>query len=231
VDESQLLSEIYSVDTTLVVGDNGSGKTTFCLNHPKRSEGVYIDLEDRYAKLLKAKGISDLIEADSIESITKGTFISCRVINDDYQVDHPRTFSVLQNVVKKLVLNVEPELIVIDGVSDLRRMATDKYTAETNKKAFTEMQWGQINDMVKEIIFPLINYCSINDKYLILTTLWEDEYEGRVVVGKKIAAKEYITSNINQIVYLEKRGVTFYIERGKSWYPPTEPIEITGVFK
>ena len=108
------LKDFYSARITIVGGKDGSGKTLFCFKHPLAGKGFYLDLENRYKDILKHHPL-----------ITSTQYSNCQILDKKYDVDNVKTFKKIFATVTKLIANPKIELIVIDGISDLRKYAAD----------------------------------------------------------------------------------------------------------
>lgn len=213
----------YGVRNTLVVGEVGAGKTWYCINHPQRENAVYLDLERRYSLLL-----------EYTDKIKKEQIMECLVYNKDGDEDYIKTFKLLKENITKAIK--ENDLIVVDGVSDIRRMAVDVWKQENPKRKnpVTSGDWAIINNKVKKIIYRLLNLAKIHGKQTIITGWLVDEFKSvagkteKERTGKKIMdLKEFITSRVDEIIRVACKKTEFYIRRGKSPRGPTDWIEWT----
>ncbi len=67
--------------------------------------------------------------------------------------------------------------------------------------------WEQINDMVRDILFPLINQCRSLNIHLIMSAQFKDDYaldaEGKSTkIGRIPALKEWQTYNVDTLIQL-----------------------------
>lgn len=203
----------YGAKITLVVGEPGSGKTWYCLHHPKRLKGLYLDLEDRYTEIFKHN-----------PELADTPYTNCVKITKDFDVDDVATF---EEVSKQLQDAYERgvEMIVLDGISDLRRMAVDKWCQENERKHPTNQgDWGQVNNLVKKVLFRLFNYARLRDIDIVMTAWLVPQYtpDGNPTGKKEPDVKEFIVAKVDEIILLTRSNTVFSIKRGKSPRGPTD---------
>lgn len=206
-------SEYYSSRITIVGGNDGSGKTLFCMHHPLASKGYFLDLENRYADILVQHPL-----------ITKKQYSNCLVLDKNFDVDPLKSFAKITKIITKLINTPSVELIVIDGISDLRRYAADKYLAETKAEAvYGANAWGIVNNSVKKILYRLFNFARAKKKTVICTSWLTPEFDKMDKrTGKMLFdVKPFISSRVDETIALKRSGVNFYIRRGKSPLGPT----------
>jgi hypothetical protein len=213
------LKDYYSARITIVGGKDGSGKTLFCFHHPLSKKGFYLDLENRYKDILKTHPL-----------ITKEQYSNCQELDKNYDVDNIKTFKKIFATVTKLINNPDIELIVIDGISDLRRYAADKYCVENKAEAvYGPGPWGVVNNEVKKVLYRLFNYARVKEKMVVCTAWITDEYdENNKKTGKtSFDVKEFISSRADETIALKRTGTRFFIRSGKSPLGPTNWEDIT----
>ena len=189
------------------------------LRHPLASKGVFFDLEGRrYETTLK---FHPLVDPAQVVDVTQFT--------EDYADDPIRTFEVLVESIRKEITSKKYELIVIDGISDIRRMAADKWCVDHNReRPKTAGDWNQINMDTKDVIFRVFNYARVLKKYVVVTSLITDEYRKGEATGRKIPdCKEYIMARADEVFYTKSEDLRFYVRRKKSPRGPTDWIDIT----
>ena len=207
------LSNYYSARITIVGGKDGSGKTLFCFNHPLAKKGFFIDLENRYKDILKYHPL-----------ITKEQYSNCLILDKNYDVDNVKSFKKIFATVTKLINNPKIELIVIDGISDLRKYAADKYCQENDKSAvFGPGPWGEVNNEVKKVLYRLFNYARVMGKTVILTAWIVNDYdEKNMKTGKtSFDVKPFISSRVDETISVKRVGMKFFIKRNKSPLGPS----------
>ena len=198
-------SDMYSAQIVLCVGDAGTGKTFYAMNHYLRTNGFFLDLEHRYTETLKHHPEIDLLEItehvidktavygvyrnkwdgktlswELVEKLPAGkvvpnSYCNCLVYDKDYNVDRSKSYERLQTMVNNAI-KCGIRLIVVDGIEDVRRMAMEKYEEDTKKNAYGFQAWGIINDMVKRLLFRIFNYARLNDTKVVLTTHFQRVY-------------------------------------------------------
>lgn len=239
-------NDLYGTQITLLVGDAGSGKTFFALNHPDREKGFFLDLEHRYQETMKFHpeipvkqlilnseqkwGVMDEKNKKFVEcppnKVILGTYTNCLVYTKDFDVDPVKTFDCVDSFVKRAISS-GVKLLVIDGVQDLRRMATEKYEAESGKTAYGMQAFGKINSMVKTLLYRAFNFARLNNIQVLITTHYAPEYNetgdrtGKVYVD----AKDYIVDRVDEILGFKRSESEFTIRRGKSPKGPCEPVD------
>lgn len=211
----------------ILSGDPGTGKTFFCLWMAKRYQEqglkvLYLDLENRCDLVLLAH--SDVFAGFDASCIK--TVIQYGADLMDNYVGTWRKYTELVNG----IIQSKPDLIVVDGITDLRRMATEFWVASKSGRsaAATIGDWGEVNQITKKSVFPIINYCRIGGKKALFTALLSEVYEGREATGKKeLNVKDYIVARSDEIWRFTREGVKFLATRGKSPAGPSRTTVIT----
>ena len=208
-----IVKEFYANQITLVVGETGSGKSWYAWNHPLKQAGFYLDLEDRYKEMSK--------HAPQAEP---PFWENCKKYTADYSSDPIATFDCVKEKVDQLISENEHSLYVIDGVSDLRRMAQEKWEAVNNKQAYGMAAWGEINEWVKKILFRMFNFCRIEERVLVITAWIVPEYnkQGERTGKQTIDLKEFITAQTDAIIAVKREGARYFIRRAKAPQRATE---------
>lgn len=176
-------------------GEPGSGKTTQAMNWEEPI--LYLDMENRSQKTF------DKYYHDKIINIK-----SCMAYTKDYKEDHIAT---LQNFERELKGMNDVRTIVIDGISDIRDYASTKWAIrEKRKRPMNPGDWEAVNDIVRELLFPLINRCRIQGINLIMTAQFKDDYaldsEGKSSkIGRIPALKDWISYYVDTLITLEYR--------------------------
>lgn len=204
----------------VIAGDVGSGKTYLSMRHPFASRGLFFDVEDRYATTLR---YNKLIPVENC--------IQCLQYDSNYDIDAAKTFDYIKEQVRKYLQGSEYPLVVLDGVSDLRRMAVEKWLQlnPNRKRPQNAGDWSEINDMVKEVVFRLFNYARVTKRYVVLTAWTVDEYDEKgVKTGKKtLDCKEFILARADEIILTKRVGTQYYARRAKSPRGASEWVDIT----
>jgi hypothetical protein len=120
---------------------------------------------------------------------------------------------------------VDAATIVIDGVSELRAYAIDEWVQHKIKQGKKRVQpdnpgdWGEVNDIVRQLLFPLINFCRLTGTNLVLTCGIKDQYENDIVIGEELAIKDWVAYYVDFIYWLKASQQNEYlVECRKSPY-------------
>lgn len=180
---------------------------------------LYLDMENRSQKTLTNFYTDRLINLKKCMAFTK-----------DYKEDH---ISTLQNFERVIQGYRDERTIVIDGISELRDYAVTKWAKdEGRKKPVNPGDWEAINDMVRALLFPLVNKCRTEGINLVMTSQFKDDYEtverevkenNRVIVkkesvkkGRVPALKEWQTYNADVHIIMEYRKPKYWANCIKS---------------
>ena len=152
--------------------------------------------------------------------INKNQYTNCQVIDKNYDVDHIKSFKKLKKKLTEVFSKPEIDLIVIDGISDLRRMAADLWSVENAdngkpKAIYGARAWGEVNTKVKKILYRLFNYARVKRKKVIITSWLAADYdaEGNNLGTKSLDVKEFITSRVDETIMVRRKGTKFAIKR------------------
>lgn len=116
-----------------------------------------------------------------------------------------------------------PRTVIIDGIGDLRDYAHAVWgKIEKRKKAMNPGDWSQVNDLVRDALFPLINWSRVHDTNLIMTAQMKDNYtvvenvNGKQSVkdGRVPSFKEFCQYNVDCIIELWQPKVKGKIKSG-----------------
>ena len=215
----------------VVVADQGNGKSTFFLNHPKIDNTLYLDLEEKVPELKKAHGY-DIKRLDNIDKkgnpvcVLKPGYAVCNLLDDNYMKDETATYDYVKKYVREFVANCKQhgmKRLVIDGINDLREFAAEKWKKENNKDAVGRWNWQHVDAMVKDVIYPPIHWARRHNGQLDMAVFWGDVYKDGEKTGKvDVNLKDYIMQNISETLALSRRGTKFYAWRRKS---PKGPLK------
>ncbi len=243
VKKQAVSDDFYDADIQVLVGEAGTGKSFFAMHHPNMKEGIYLDLEDRYRKQLKHHPEIDLRECPKktdgdydLEKLTLGMFVVCLKYDKTGDNDYIKTFETTENityfVLKKFVGKIK--LLVFDSVEDLRMMAKDKYEEEKRiaKKgdytAYGVQAWGNINNMVRKIIYRSFNHAKIYGLKVIMTCHFEPVYENEKLTNRvKVPLKPFIMNRVDEVLGFYRNGKSFSVIRGKSPKGPSDRMNWT----
>ncbi len=176
----------------ILSSEPGMGKTYQCAGWEEPI--LYLDLENRAQKTIDRYYKDKIINLKQCLSYTK-----------EYKEDHVRTLEIFQGELNELK---DVSTIVIDGISEIRDYCHTKWARDNKRKrAVNPGDWEQVNDMVRAILFPLINRCRSLGIHLIMTAQFKDDYaldsEGKSTkVGRIPALKEWQTYNVDTLIIL-----------------------------
>jgi hypothetical protein len=116
-----------------------------------------------------------------------------KLYDSDYNEDQIGSFDAFVRKAKNII-ELEPEnyprTVVIDGIGDLRDYAHAKWAkAKNRKQAVNPGDWEQVNNLVKDTLFPLINWSRVHQINLIMTSQMKDNYTVVERDGKQESAK------------------------------------------
>ena len=176
----------------ILSSEPGMGKTYQAMGFEEPI--LYLDMENRANNTVQRYYADKLIDLKP-----------CMQYSKEFKEDHVAT---LNSFEKELKL-AEYSTIVIDGISEIREYCHTKW-AQINKRkrAATPGDWELINDMVRELLFPLINECRNKGVHLVMTAQFKDDYaldsEGKSTkIGRIPALKEWITYMVDVLIILE----------------------------
>jgi hypothetical protein len=209
--EAEEYADFYGTRVALVVGDSGHGKSWYVLHDPDRASAFYLDLEDRYDELAEFHPwINDL------------AFSNCLRYTPAKDDDPIATWNAMNAEVTRCIREKTP-LVVLDGISDLRRMAKEKWIADHGGKepgpipGAGSKNWATINDMVRRVLFRLFNAARINKTRVTCTVLWADEYKKNEATGRRIPdVKPWVIVRTSEVILVRRQVTEFEIRRTKS---------------
>jgi len=150
----------------------GCGKTYQVLTAEEPIE--YYDMENRGKKKIEKYYPDKLI-----------TLHELKLYDKNFNEDKIGSFDAFNEEIKKLIKlkeNEIPQTIIIDGIGDLRDYAHEKWCKmEKRKKAMNPGDWEGVNDLVRNALFPPINWARVHKTNLLMTAQMKDNY---TVVGK-----------------------------------------------
>lgn len=187
-------------------GSEGVGKTTQLLTLAKAYPKAYwilMELKDK--RKLKVEASESFKVHNAYRTHPKGH-------EHAMQVDHIATLEAISTA-RDDILDARPQTVVIDGISDLRDLATITWAGEYNEKNGTKLsmpkykdfgEWGKINQKVRDILEPLINFALTEDTDLWMTAQMKDDYVNDVKVGTKPDLKEWMSYPVQCLFVLER---------------------------
>ncbi len=209
----------FGADTMIVIlaAEPGKGKTWQSMQFEEPI--LYLDMENRTQKTL------DIFFKDRIITLKK-----CMAFTKDYKEDHVKTLENFEHEIKELK---EICTIVIDGISELRDYAVTKWAKDNNRKRpVNPGDWEEINNIVRDLLFPLVNRCRVENINLVMTAQFKDDYEtierevrdgNRIIVKKESvkkgripALKEWQSYNADILIELQYRKPNYWMICHKS---------------
>ena len=109
-------------------------------------------------------------------------------------------------------LKNEISLIIFDSMMGLRTpFCQTEWELEKGKEAVSPDAWRQINDKVREIVFPLVNVAKLRPVDVLIMAPIIDRYEVidkkygiSQIVGEELGVKDWLASQAQYIVELRK---------------------------
>ena len=181
----------------ILSGEPGSGKSQQSMQ--SEEDIIILDMENRLEEKRKRFFPDRLI---TIKNLMK--------YDPYFNEDQIGSFNAFIQEVKDLVKTKEPpRTVVIDGIGDLRDFAHAKWAYDNNRKrASNPGDWEHINDLVRDTLFPLINWGRAKDVNIIFTSSMKDDYTVVERDGKKESAKcgrvpahkDWVSYNVDLLV-------------------------------
>lgn len=193
----------------LLAGEPGTGKTFGAMTFPEPAR--ILDMENR-----------DTAPKDRVVTVEK---VKC--LTKDYLDDYPASLAKLRGMTGAWLRDPTPPSLVLDTVSDIRNTYCynerlgEVQVKNPQRTRLAIEEWGEVNDKVEAILFPLINRARKDSLDLVLITQMDDEWGtaeeergGRYVkvkarVGRKRACQNWIEYHVDTIVTLatqERKG-------------------------
>jgi hypothetical protein len=216
--KSVIPETFFDADVTLLFGKAGDGKTLFTFFHPKADKAIFFDLENRYKETLKHNPY-----------LRREQVIVVPVFTKEYMLNPVRTFNIINKKIIEMLDKVPP-LIVFDGIQDIRMLAIEYWKKKNGKNPAKNWSgWHEINDLVKAVVHKLVNYTRLMGTQIIFTTTIAEEYVEGVRTGITfVAAKDYITTHMSQILKVKRTDMTYEVKRGKSPKGASPWVDITN---
>jgi hypothetical protein len=152
------------------------------------------------------------MESKDIETL-EGSGVEYKIItklNDDYLEDPVLTLSDLKMTIHDIIKSNKYRNIVLDGVSDIRKYAAAEWIYKDNQDRLRKQMrpretisgenksaWHEINERVKGILRPVINWANITRNNVFFTAQLKDEYLNDKKVGKVINVGEWCEYDVD----------------------------------
>jgi hypothetical protein len=196
----------------LASGEAGNGKSTQHVDVCRYSDNgkfphIYLCMEVKDKKLLDMSGIN------SVQIIQ---------YDKDFQEDAIETILVLEKTIREIIHENKYKIVVLDGISDIRRFAQKEWIFKDNMIRSKEGKppramisgenkgaWAAINQRVMGILEPLINWSNIKGTHVFFTAQMKDSYLNDKKVGRQIAAGDWIEFDVDVKVrfYINTEGI------------------------
>lgn len=205
---------------SIIAGRGGTGKTS-------QISTIAQFLENYKWALMEIKDIK------SLKHMATDILVS---MNDNYTIDPIKTLNNFEQWKNKIITS-DLSCVVVDGISDLRKYAEEEWIINNNEHRIAEGlkprksiggenigAWSDINNRVKGLLVPLINYGIANDIHVFFTAEMKDIYRNNKVVAIEPNIKPWIEYPCECIVILKSDGNKFWCDSTKV------PAWSTGVF-
>lgn len=154
----------------------------------------WVDMENRVKRTVDAYYSDKLI-----------TIKQCLAYTKDFKEDHIKTLENVEDALK----NISGFATVgFDGIGDLRDIAHTKWCLKNKRKhAVNPGDWEEVNEVVRELLFPLINQCRVQGLHLVMTAQFKDDYttnsKGESNKSGRIPSlKEWMSYNVDTLITL-----------------------------
>lgn len=212
--------------TAIVAGHGGTGKTSQLVGAAKL-------LKPTAWSIMEFKDTFVIPELFKDTEVIPSTIITIygseriKYIGDQkaYDVNPIRTLENFEIWTDHLFECKNLKCVVIDGISDLRRFAMKEWIYLDNAKRLKNNQelrtkiagknitaWTEINERVRELIEPLVNYCIESRIHLFMTAEMKDVYEGESRIGERIDVKEWLEYPVECLFRFYKDGTQYFCD-------------------
>ncbi len=202
----------------IIAGGAGAGKSTFA--RVFSTNPLVIDMESRWSNYPP-----EMLEGIEIVDVLK----EC-INTETYKLDSLKTMKLLRELRTK-ILKKKPGAIIFDGISSIKEMAVDEWVSKhPGRQRPSKYEWGDVYQIVLDVILPLMMYCRFNKIPLFLTSLMKDEYDKKTdeATGEKIIdCLEHIKVNSDAIWVTEYDGDDYILSTVKHQLDQCEPFEWT----
>jgi len=180
-----------------LVGKQGTGKTYTAMSFAKKyGKALYLDGES------KAQIIKDSKYPNSDIDIR-----SFRQVDKRYRLNKLATVQYFEKKIPFWIKELETgdyEVCVIDNCDIFRPYAKFEWLRRNPKRIKPQsFEWGEIEEIVQDLIYPFINLCRVKGIILILCYGIKDLYQKDTIVGTTEDAKQWILGEMDVEVWLE----------------------------
>ena len=179
-----------------LIGQQGSGKTTHSASFGKYGKVLYLDSEQ------KAHGIiNEHFQEYDID------IISFRKTDARGRLDRLATARQFEGKTpewKKMLESGNYAVCVIDKCSVFRPYCKYEWLRRNpDRQKPQSYEWGDIEEIVQDLLYPFITTCRDNNIILILTYDVKDLYLNNVVIGTEEDAKKWILGEMDYEFWLD----------------------------
>lgn len=148
---------------------------------------------------------------------------------DEYTPDPVKTLDEFEIWVHESIKK-KPKTIVVDGISDIRDFVKERWIYEDNliriaqklkpRQAIGEQNkaaWGEINDIVRGLLKPLIEYGYESGADIFFTAQMKDKYIDGNVVGEEPDIKKWIEHEAEVVMIFHKDKDQRQVDSDKYW--------------
>ena len=224
---------------SLIYGADATGKSLHCKTLCEAFDTpLYISLELKNRRMLSLDARTGVMTKDTPFDVFEAVVLEKP---PKYDTDLIATYNKLGEVLEKILnnkgLDGKPkhyDIVVIDGVSDLSKMAEKIVIKELQKKQPTRQEigkndlasWEVRNNLACMPLERIANWAQIESVHVIVTSLLTGEYVNDTKVGYKIAVQDRIKEKASAIrVKLVKdgRGYIADFEKVPNWANDGDP--------
>ena len=202
---------------TLFWGDDGQGKSLQAMGFEKPIK--ILDVENRLKPLAMRMGFP------------LGSIVDVVAYTDTYRRDGKATLTDIRETIGGLMNEGGIRTLVIDGITDIRPYARDEWCEEKDRaNPVTAGDWRDINDKVRDICFPLINWGRAKNINIVFTAMVAPKYENLKRVGEEPACKNWIWHNVDQKfrLFTDSKSQKYLAFCEKSWFETLVTLDLTG---
>ena len=162
--------------------------------------------------------------------------------DDNFMEDPIATLAALQLEIHTIIHNGKYKNIVLDGVSDIRVFAMKEWIYKDNQQRVRLQQktregiagenlgaWAEINDRVKMLLRPLINWGNVTRNNVFFTAQLKDNYLNNKKIGKAINVGEWCEYDVDAKFEFSRPSLDRYsirITKIPGWAKDTGEYEI-----
>ena len=180
-----------------LVGEHGTGKTFSAASFGKNGRVLYFDSE-RKAHIVINENFPDY-EID---------VISFRQVDGKGRIAKLKTVKYFEQMTpewRKLLASGDYDVCVIDNVDVLRPYAKYEWLRRNPKRSKPQSyEWGDIEEIVQDLLYPFINDCRDYDVILILCFGTKDAYLNDVIIGTGENMKQWLLGELDVEIWLDR---------------------------